>query len=255
MSGDPHFKGATPEALARSLLRPLRKSKPTTPEEIPPKSWRLSVEKVFEQDRVRFDASFFDPKIDSHIETLSGIQTTHLSELAKVILPSRLERVWAVDEDRGKPYLNATDLLCLFSLGVPQKVRYLSPESDTDVDVLIIREGWLLLTCSGTIGRIYHVPKRLDGWAATHDLIRIIPKSPDLIGYLFAWCMTPVAQAQILGHTHGGQIDHVTDEQVGSILVPIPKGRSAKKIHESVIKSLADREKALDTLVSAWPRK
>ena len=223
------------------------------PETSPAKNWSLSVDRVFAQDRMRFDASFFDPVVDAHVDSLEGYRTDRLSELANIVLPGRFERVWAIDDEHGKPYLNATDLLTLFSLGVPSQVRYLSPESDTDLDALLIREGWLLLTCSGTIGRVYHVPARLDGWAATHDLIRIIPKSPDMTGYLYAWCMTEVAQAQILSHTHGGQINHVTDEQVGELLVPRLHGHPAKRLNERVVDALADRERALNTLVNAWP--
>ena len=221
----------------------------------PAKTWTLSIERVFAQDGLRFDASFFDPLVDAHVESLDGYRTERLSELSTLILPGRFERIWAVDEKHGKPYLNATDLLTLFSLGIPSQVRYLSPESDTDIDALVIREGWLLMTCSGTIGRVYYVPARLDGWAATHDLIRIVPHSPEMTGYLFAWCMTPVAQSQILSHTHGGQINHVTAEQVGELLVPRMHGHTARVLNERVMAALVARETALDTLVNSWPKK
>ena len=220
----------------------------------PAKNWAVSIDRVFAQDGLRFDTSFFDPMVDAHVESLEGQRTDYLSELADLILPGRFERVWAIDEEHGRPYLNATDLLTLFSLGVPSQVRYLSPESDTDFDALLIREGWLLMTCSGTIGRVYHVPARLDGWAATHDLIRIIPNSPDMAGYLYAWCMTEVAQAQILSHTHGGQINHVTEHQVGQMLVPRLHGRTAIRLNERVMDALADRERALNALANAWPK-
>ena len=222
---------------------------------MPAKNWALSLERVFAQNGLRFDASFFDPVVDAHVGTLQGSRTNRLDEMAKLVLPGRFERVWAVDEEHGRPYLNATDLLTLFSLGIPSQVRYLSPESDTDFDALVVHEGWLLMTCSGTIGRVYHVPSRLDGWAATHDLIRIIPDSPDLTGYLYVWCLTPVAQAQILSHTHGGQINHVTEQQVGELLVPRLHGRTAKKLNDRVMDALNARERALNTLVTAWPTK
>ena len=223
------------------------------PELGPAKNWSLSIKRVLGQDSLRIGASFFDPLVDAHVESLDGHRTQRLNQLATLILPGRFERVWAVDEKHGKPYLNATDLLTLFSLGKPSQLRWLSPESNTDVDALVIRKDWLLMTCSGTIGRVYHVPERLDGWVATHDLIRIKPNSPDMIGYLYAWCMTSVAQAQILSHTHGGQINHVTEEQVGEMLVPHLHGRAAKKVNERVIRALAARETALNTLVNAWP--
>lgn len=88
----------------------------------------------------------------------------------------------ATDRKHGLPYLNATDLLSLMALGVPARQRYLSCETETDIDALVIREGMLLLTCSGTIGRVFYVPSRLDGWAATHDLIRIVPAQPEMAG-------------------------------------------------------------------------
>ena len=228
---------------------------PQVPQTVPAKNWSLSIERVFGQAGLRFDASFFDPVVETYIETLEGYRTERLNELATLVLPGRFERVWAVDKEHGKPYLNATDLLTLFSLGIPSQVRYLSPESSIDIDTLIIREGWLLMTCSGTIGRVYHVPARLDGWAGTHDLIRIIPNSPEMTGYLFAWCMTPVAQAQILSHTHGGQINHVTEKQVGELLVPRLHAHTEKKLNDHVIGALADRETALNMLVNAWPEK
>lgn len=75
----------------------------------------------------------------------------------------------------------------------------MSRESETDVEALIIQEGWLLMTCSGTIGRVFYVPKRLDGWAATHDLIRIVPYDKNITGFLLSWLThgCPVKRSKI----------------------------------------------------------
>ena len=243
------------DAMVDAVLayNPNKKREFHVPEVTPTKNWRVPIDRVFSHGDQRFDASFFDPKVDADVSTLDGHATERLDELATLILPGRFERVWAIDEEHGKPYLNATDLLTLFSLGVPAEVRYLSPDSNTDIDALIIRKDWLLMTCSGTIGRVLHVPARLDGWAATHDLIRIVPHSPDLTGYLYAWCCTPIAQTQIRSHTHGGQINHVTDGQVGQLLVPRLHGRTAKNLNRRVMDALEARERALATLINAWP--
>lgn len=255
MSGDPHFRGATPESLARALLRPRRRKPSGAPEAVPARAWGVGLDTIFEKGKARLDTSPFDPKIDAHIESLTGTDTQFLQDVAEVRLPGRFERVWAIDSEQGRPYLNATDLLTLFALGIPSQVRYLSPESDTNFDGLVIRKDWILLTCSGTIGRVYHIPERLDGWVATHDLIRIIPNSPDLVGFLFAWCRTPIAQSQILGHTHGGQIKHVTASQIGSMLVPKLKRQATRKINRRIMTALSDRERALAVLTEPWPRK
>ena len=56
------------------------------------------------------------------------------------------------------------------------------------------------------------------------------------------------AQAQILGHTHGGQIDHITDQQIGSILVPRLADEKVTEIHEETMKALLKREEAIASL-------
>lgn len=214
----------------------------------------MPISRILADPALRLDAAHYDPAVDDVMSQLraSGLPLDPLSELATLVLPGQFTRIWATDRAHGIPYLNATDLLNLFALGVPSGApRYLSRQSETDVDALIIREGWLLMTCSGTIGRVFSVPKRLDGWAATHDLIRIVPR-PGMAGYLFAWCSTPAARTQILSHTHGGQIDHVTEEQVRGLLVPRLPGERIRAIDHAVTRALDARERALAALVDTW---
>ncbi|MGP0591004.1 restriction endonuclease subunit S [Nitrospira sp. T9] len=219
-------------------------------------AWSTSVDEIFKNSDIRLDATHFNPKAAGTLKKLkdSGVKLSPLSEWARVELRGQFTRIWAEDAEHGIPYLNATDLLSLLALGVPAGgMRYLSHATETNVDALLIREGWLLMTCSGTIGRVFYVPKRLNGWASTHDLIRIIPKDGGLIGYLLAWLSTPDAQSQIFSHTHGGQIDHVTDDQVAEVLVPSLPKKKMEEIHQRMMVALLDREKAIETLNNAWP--
>lgn len=218
-------------------------------------SWTVSIEDIFGNSSIRLDASHYDPQAFTAMRRLeeSGFELKRLSDLASVELRGQFTRIWAQDEKYGVRYLNATDMLSLLALGVPAGgLRFLSHATETDVNSLLIREGWLLMTCSGTIGRIFYVPKRLDGWAATHDLIRIVPNDPNMTGYLHAWLETPLAQVQIMTHTHGGQIDHVTDRQVAEVLVPLLPEDQRKRINHDVMKALHAREEAIGVLTKAW---
>lgn len=235
---------------------PKRKYTPPEQPEAPSvESWSTSIQTIFENSDIRLDAPHFDPTAAAAVDQLkgSGYKLDRLADLASVELRNQFTRIWAKDDAHGIPYLNATDLLSLFALGIPAGgIRHLSHATQTNIDALIIHENWLLLTCSGTIGRVFYVPNRLDGWVATHDLIRIIPKT-DISGYLYAWLSTPMAQAQIISHTHGGQIDHVTDKQVSNVLVPRIPSDQAKRINKEVNRALIAREKAIETLTNAWP--
>ncbi len=188
-----------------------------------PIGWGVPVTDVISQDQVRLDAEHYDPVVienDRRLKSL-GIELKPLSEFADVRLPGMFTRIWAKEARYGVPYLNATDLMSYFALGVPAQKRFLSRASVVNFRPLIVNNGMILMTCSGTIGRVFDVPKALDGWVGTHDLVRIIPHEPNMLGFLRSYLTSSFAQIQILGHTHGGQIDHVTDDQVASCLVPV----------------------------------
>ena len=219
------------------------------------KAWSVPFDEIVSNTGMRLDARHFNPETAKAIQSLreTGFELQPLSSLATVELRSQFTRIWAKDQAYGLPYMNATDLLSLMALGAPSGgTRYLSFVTETDVNGLVVREGTLLMTCSGTIGRVFYVPERLDGWAATHDLIRIVPHQKEMTGYLFAYLSTSEAQHQILSHTHGGQIDHVTDAQVAECLVPIPPKDHTALVSEKVMTALLSREEAIKDLTNAW---
>jgi len=79
-------------------------------------------------------------------------------------------------------------------------------------------------------------------------------KKRGMVGYLYAWLTQPAAQRQILshthGHTHGGQIDHVTDVRIGSVLVPQLLDTEITRIHRQVMKALRDLEAAMECITT-----
>lgn len=215
-------------------------------------SWSVPVSEIRRNEGLRFDATHYDREASIAVQALenSGLELKHLSELADIKLPGQFTRIWAKGPEHGYRYINGSELISISGLGAIEKTRrYLSKLTKTKIENLIIREGWILVTCSGTIGRVLYVSKRFDGWAATHDLIRVIPHSPKQLGYLHAYLSSPIAQAQILGHTHGGQIDHITHHQLKTILVPVLSDREMKRIHESTLAALVARDNAVAELV------
>lgn len=218
-----------------------------------PKGWSVPLADVVEQKQVRLDAEHYDPLVIENDKRLRGLglNLKPLSNFADVRLPSMFTRIWAKDKQYGVPYINATDLMSYFALGVPAQERFLSRASEVKMENLIIREGMILISCSGTIGRVFDVPKALDGWAGTHDIVRIIPHEPSYRGFLRAYLTSSLAQTQILSHTHGGQIDHVTDEQVGSCLVPELPMTTIRLISELADKAAKSRTEGLALLEKA----
>ena len=212
-----------------------------------PEGWGVKASFIAEQGQVRMDAEHYDPRILENMLALeeSGFELVPLGEIADVALPSMFTRIWAQDSEHGIPYLNATDLMCYGALGEPSQERFLSMASNVNIENLLLKRGMILLTCSGTIGRVFEVPSELDGWVGTHDIVRITPKDPEMKGYTRAFLSSSFAQTQILSHTHGGQIDHITDAQVKECLVPLLPENLREKIAKQMNDAEDLREKAM----------
>jgi type I restriction enzyme, S subunit len=233
------------ETPPKNATAPIIKNKATV------EAWSIPLQEIYNNETVRLDASHYDRQTAAALSALekSGYPLVPLSALADVNLPGQFVRIWAEDEKYGYTYVNATDLMSLTGIGVLSgEPRYLSKETETDIEELIIREGWLLITCSGTIGRVFYVSKRFDGWVATHDLIRVVPKPGVPVGFLHAYLTSPSAQMQILGHTHGGQIDHVTHHQVAGVMVPSLPDGEIREIHRRTMQAINLREKSIAEL-------
>ncbi|MBF0330140.1 MAG: restriction endonuclease subunit S [Nitrospirae bacterium] len=214
-------------------------------------TWSVPLADIYKNENMRLDASHYDRQTEAILKELrnTAFPLKPLSDLASINLPGQFSRIWAQDENHGIRYINATDLMSLTGIGLfSADARFLSRESEVDIEELIIHTGWMLLTCSGTIGRVFYVAERLDGWVATHDLIRVIPHDDIPVGFLHAYLSSQLAQKQIIAHTHGGQIDHVTHHQVGGIMVPMLAREKILEIHRRTMRALNQREEAIASL-------
>lgn len=214
-----------------------------------PPTWSVSVEQILSDDGKRLDAAHFDPS--AKLET--DYETTPLPEWAEVrFIRDRGQKVFTAENVHGsKPYLNPTEFQALLSFG-KEPSRFISTASDVKFDAFLIRAGWLLVTRSGTLGRIFYVTDRFDGWFASDDLIRVIPHRPDTAGYLYAWLSHPLAQKQILRERYGGQIDHIDDIHLRTVLVPCLSDDTIRRINEKVVQGMENRDAALHNIGSAW---
>ena len=120
-------------------------------------------------DELRFDAGHFNPSLLRVLDELSNTDTVRLGEIAEVFMPNRFKRVY-VEPEYGLPFLQGSHVIQFQATGL----KYLSREYD-GIDNLFVKAGWLLVTRSGTVGRVTVCPDEWDGWPATEDIIRVVP--------------------------------------------------------------------------------
>ena len=180
--------------------------------------------------RGRLDASFHAPIVQRIIDHLkihaAEVTTVADSRISRaVILPGRFKRVY-VDEGHGRIFIGGKQIGELD----PSNKKYLSNihHADRISSELELRENMTLITCSGTIGKVALVPKHWENWTASQHIIRIIPASVDVAGYLSMFLASDCGQELIKRNTYGAVVDEIDDKQVREVPIPLLKNFAAQ---------------------------
>ncbi|WP_322508127.1 restriction endonuclease subunit S, partial [Anaerolinea sp.] len=192
----------------------------------------------------RFDVSFHVPIARTVVKGLheGEYAPVRLGDMAaNIFIPPRFKRIY-VPKEYGIPFLQGSHLPQVR----PYDLKYISLKANAKhIDECLIKTGYVLVTRSGTIGRIGLVSSYKDKWAATDDLVRIVPDhSKGHPGYIAAFLMTPYGQHQLKVRIYGGVIDHLEVPHVESVLVPNPPQDIQTLIGERVVQAFEKKDKA-----------
>ena len=152
----------------------------------------------------------------------------------KINIFKRFKRYYVESQTYGVPFLSGTNIT-----QISPRVKYLSKlMHEKDIENLKIKKGWILVTCSGTIGNVALVGNEWDNWALTQHAIRIIPNTEKIqTGYLYAYLCTEYAQSQILSNIHGSVKDEINSNQLSRIKVPLIGSKLQQDIHLAIIEA------------------
>ncbi len=191
----------------------------------------------------RFDGSFHNPFANAIEKVLSDRAriTVRLDSLIlsrEIILPGRFKRLY-VEEEYGVPFIGGKGIGNLD----PRTGKYLSLRGHgvRIKDQLTIKENQILITCSGTIGKVNIAPKHWNGWASSQHIIRIDASSDEIAGYLYAWLSTEYGRLLVQRFTYGSVVDEIDDTHVGRVPVPLLEEMEMREIGELVL--LANRKR------------
>ena len=174
-----------------------------------------------------------------------------LGDIAKVFNGPRFKRPYAdIGVTSGKNirrYFTGTALTQLNS----DNVKYLdSSKANAQVkkhlDALTIHKGYILVSDSGTLGRVTYALEQHDGHVATNNLIRIIVDDIPLRGYLYEFLQSELGQSLMLKNAYGTNQEHLEPDIIADIPIPIPKDKTViQKIGNAVTESIEQLEKSI----------
>lgn len=167
---------------------------------------------------------------------------------ADVFYGNIFSRIFVQDPEHGMPYLAASDtVLANLDTG-----RFLSKKQSAQLNYLILKKDWILVTCSGTLGNVTYTNKTFENHIATHDLIRIIPNSNKVNkGTLYAFLASNFGYYQITQSQFGGVVKHINTDQTKSIIVPVFPADFQQEVDDMIQESARLREQATDELRQA----
>lgn len=192
---------------------------------------------------LRFDVSYHNPLVENIREKL--LQCKYKSErlgeyTEEPFIPNRFKRIY-VEKDYGVPFLSGTSIVQI----KPYDLKYVSKRVTAQLENCLVRKGWVLLTRSGTIGRVVLVPSNWDRWAITEHVIRIIPISKKMHGgFLTAFLQSKYGYLQLMSKIYGGVVDHLAEDDVKEVLVPLPPIDVQEKIGNLVVQAYELKELA-----------
>lgn len=194
----------------------------------------------------RLEASYHVPIVDAVMERLrqNAAEVTMIGDpriSREVILPGRFKRVY-VDEGHGRVLIGGKQLYELD----PAVKKYISGKKHEKIlKKLEVYENTILLTRSGTIGKVALVPKHWEHYIPSDHIIRIVPTSDDMAGYLYIFLASDYAQPLIRRFTYGSVVDEIDDHHVRRIAVPLLKDRAAqRKINDLALEANEKRYEA-----------
>jgi len=116
----------------------------------------------------------------------------------------------------GVPFLGGADVM----LSVPTSDKKLSFKQVARMPDLLVKKGWILATCGGTIGRVVYTDEQICKCAISQHVMRIVPVDVKKSNLLFAYLSSEIGYKLITLFAFGSVIPQVEPQHLQ--MIPIP---------------------------------
>lgn len=193
----------------------------------------------------RLDASFHSIQAQAALSTLRDNNLT----LSRLDDPLLTNRIWAVTKFRKRTFIQRGGIPMLSSKQIfqiaPVDVKKLALGAHLDdMDEIGLKENLVLVTRSGTIGKVQIIPKYMNDWAGSEHAHRIEGISNELAGYIFTWLNCPYGQILLEHYQYASVITHIDKDMLSSVQVPILPLQDMENIGRKVLEANTLRNEA-----------
>lgn len=225
-----------------------------------PTGYYFQVRRSDLDSHLRINPQLFLPHLNETLEAIEGLDGFHgwnvsaLSELVpdiRIFKGPRFKSESIIVEEPGpsvEPYY--TPSAVLQEKGDSAKLIDVSKASARQLGVINqirVKRGDIVITRSGSIGRVAYITKRNDNAIVSDDLIRVRIPDETMRLYVLAFFQTKFASDQMLRNEYGAVQQHLEPEHVRNLLVPVPDDpKKLADIADTVRQSINVREQLED---------
>ncbi len=177
--------------------------------------------KWFKESGERLDASYYlsdGPLTKLKLKNSPYPMTTLEKESKSIFSGNIFKRSYVESEEYGWPYITGSDMIKSDINGG----KYVSKKYTSQKDKLAIEKGWILITCSGTLGNTVFTNLDFKGRVGTHDLIRVIPKKNKLLpGFIYSYLTSKYGNGLLIQSSYGGVVKHIEPHHIKDLPVPV----------------------------------
>jgi type I restriction enzyme S subunit len=197
----------------------------------------------------RFDGSYHVPivkVIEEHLkkqaQEVTAIGDSRISQCVK--LPSHFKRIY-VQQGGGTILIGGKNL---YSLD-PSDKKYLAPSQYSEKlrKNMLISENTIIISAKGSPGKVVISPKHWNGWLISSNLIKIVPSSNDLAGYLYCFLSSPYGDALLKRQVYGAVVDIFEPVHINDVMFPFCQDSDIQiQINSNVLNANKKRTEAYE---------
>lgn len=210
--------------------------------------------KWFQESDLRLDAEFHlsEGPVSKRLIDKSPFELKPLHRVTeRIFLGKIFRRTFVAKSEQGIPYITASDMVTFEA----SSGKFLSKKFTSQQSELLLEPGWILVSCSGTLGNTVFTGEGFRGKIGTHDLIRIVPKATEMApGFLYAFLASKYGYSLLVQPSYGGVVKHIEPHHIKNLLIPNFPKAVQKKIHELVM-TATDYRHAANEMIEDSKRK
>ncbi|HQU79647.1 MAG TPA: hypothetical protein PLU47_09275 [Azonexus sp.] len=140
------------------------------------------------------------------------------------------KRNYVESPENGVPFISSGTMLQADLSSLPL-LRRKDAESSR-LSYLRLKPGMIMISCSGTIGRMCYVRPDMEGVWSSQDVLKVAP-DPGLVppGYLYAFLSGRFGVPLVVSGTYGAIIQHIEPEHIADLPVPRFGSEFEERIH------------------------